>query len=243
MNVRSTSGLAYGTQSGSRAYDDSTAILTGNWGPDQAVAATVKSTNQNDSINEEVEIRLRSSISSSRCTGYEVLFSSRSSNAAYVQIVRWNGALGDFTYVASSGGSGCALHNGDTVKATISGSTISAYINDVLILQGTDTTYSTGNPGMGFFLSGTGPSANSNFGFTSFTATGSAPTLFASFPGYGLYSWDGTAWTVLTGNNPEGMVASGSTLYVDFGAIGLWKWNGSSWSRITGDNPAIIISN
>ena len=84
-----------------------------------------------------------------------------------MQIVRWNGALGDFTYIASTTGPG--LKNGDVVEATISGDTITAYINGVEVLQGTDSTYATGDPGMGFFLQG---SANTqDYGFTSFTAT------------------------------------------------------------------------
>jgi hypothetical protein len=49
------------------------------------------------------------------------------------------------------------------------GSTISAYINGALIVSGTDTTFTTGNPGIGFNFG----CANtySAFGFSSFTAT------------------------------------------------------------------------
>jgi len=68
-----------------------------------------------------------------------------------------------------------------------------------------------------------------------------ATTVYASFPGKGLYSWDGTAWTGLTSDMPESMVASGSTLYGDFGAMGLWKWDGSSWSQLTPDNPESMV--
>jgi hypothetical protein len=64
--------------------------------------------------------------------------------------------------------------------------------------------------------------------------------LAASFPGYGLYIWDGTLWTLLSRDIPENIAASGSTLYGDFGAIGLWKWDGSSWSLLTMDNPQNI---
>jgi hypothetical protein len=66
--------------------------------------------------------------------------------------------------------------------------------------------------------------------------------VYASFPGYGLYSWDGTAWTGLTGDKPESMAVSGSPLYADFGAQGLWKWNGSSWSLLTPDNPETMAA-
>jgi hypothetical protein len=66
---------------------------------------------------------------------------------------------------------------------------------------------------------------------------GTVGIVFASFPGYGLWRWDGTAWARLTSDMPESMAASGSTLYGDFGAQGLWKYDGSSWSLLTPDNP------
>src|SRR5664279_834065 len=40
-DVKTAGGLAFGTESGSGGYDDSTAILTGTWGPDQTAQATV----------------------------------------------------------------------------------------------------------------------------------------------------------------------------------------------------------
>jgi hypothetical protein len=56
--------------------------------------------------------------------------------------VRWNGAFGNFTLIDARGGTANALHNGDTINCTISGSTITAYINGVQKLQVTDGTYS-----------------------------------------------------------------------------------------------------
>jgi hypothetical protein len=101
-----------------------------------------------------------------------------------VEIVRWNGALGDFTYVARTGGPG--LRDGDMVKATIIGNVITAYINGAQVLQGTDNTFSTGSPGMGFYNDGS-PNANDDFGFTSFKASDigglpSAPTNLRIVP-------------------------------------------------------------
>ncbi len=46
FNVATQPGLAYGTQLGGGGFDDSTAILTGSWGPTQTVQATVHSINQ-----------------------------------------------------------------------------------------------------------------------------------------------------------------------------------------------------
>jgi hypothetical protein len=66
--------------------------------------------------------------------------------------------------------------------------------------------------------------------------------LYADFgASYGLYKWDGAAWSQLTTANPENMVASGSILYVDFGALGLYKWDGAAWSQLTGSNPLIMV--
>src|SRR5215470_16032451 len=74
-NVETTSGLAFGTQSGSQGYDDSTAILAGAWSPNQTVEATVHTVNQHgDPIFEEVELRLRTIIAAHKITGYEVNF-------------------------------------------------------------------------------------------------------------------------------------------------------------------------
>ena len=169
-NVSTTPGLAIGRDPGTTNYDDSTALLTGSWGPNQTVSATVYTVNQNDQIFEEIEIRLRSTLSAHRCTGYEVNFSARSSSNAYVQIVRWNGALGDFTELDGRQGSAYGIRTGDVVKATIVGNVITAYINNVQVLQVTDNTFSTGSPGMGFYLqNATGK--NGDYGFTSFTAS------------------------------------------------------------------------
>jgi hypothetical protein len=167
-DVRTTKGFAFGIESGTSGYDDSTALLTGEWGPDQSAEAKVHTANQNDKIYEEVELRLRSAISAHSATGYEINFRCLKGGDCYVQIVRWNGLLGKFTYVATTKGPG--LTDGDVVKATIIGKTITVYINGVKVLEGTDGTYTKGNPGIGFFLQGT-TGVNGDYGFTSFTAT------------------------------------------------------------------------
>jgi hypothetical protein len=171
-DFQSTPGLAFGKQLGTNSLmtDDAIALLTGTWGPNQTVQATVKTVNQNDSIFEELEIRLRSTITANSSTGYECNFSARSSANAYVQIVRWNGPLNNWTLIDARGGTAYALNNGDTIKCTISGSTITAYINGVQKLQVTDSTYSNGNPGIGAFLAGA-TGVNEDYGFTSVTAS------------------------------------------------------------------------
>jgi len=154
-NVQTTSGFAFGTESGGtrpapQKYDDSVALLTGAWGPDQTAQATVRAVNQNDKIYEEVELRFRSALAPHKATGYEILFRSTKSAKSYCEIVRWNGPLGEFTYLSKAKGSLCGVATGDVVKASMIGNLITAYINGVQVLKATDNTYSAGSPGIGF---------------------------------------------------------------------------------------------
>ena len=77
-NVRCTPGIAVGTQPGNAlgnaVYADSTAVLAGNWGPDQTAQARIAVTNASNSSNvyEEVELRLRTTITAHSITGYEI---------------------------------------------------------------------------------------------------------------------------------------------------------------------------
>lgn len=167
-NVVTTPGLAMGTDA-AEAFSDPTALLTGTWSADQMVEATVYSVNQTESCYQEVEIRLRSQMSAHSITGYEILFRCLKTSEAYLAIVRWDGALGDFTYLSSKNGSQYGVTNGDVVKASISGNAITVYINGVLVDSVTDGTYATGNPGMGFDY-GCGTTYE-DFGFTKFTAS------------------------------------------------------------------------
>jgi hypothetical protein len=100
------------------------------------------------------------------CSGYEISNSLRKGKSAYLIIVRWNGPLADFTYLAQIGGAKYGVATGDVVKATIVGNVITAYKNGVKLAQVTDDTYSTGNPGMGF-----NEGINGDYGITRFTAT------------------------------------------------------------------------
>jgi hypothetical protein len=169
-DVATTPGRAYGLESGSTGYDDPVALLAGSWGPDQTVQATVYTANQNDTISEEVELRLRSALSAHSATGYEINFRCSKTKDAYSEIVRWNGPLGSFTYLQQLKGAQYGVADGDVVKATIIGNVITTYINGVQIGWATDNTYATGQPGIGFFLKG--PSGvNRDYGFTRFMAS------------------------------------------------------------------------
>jgi hypothetical protein len=176
-NVQTIPGLAFGTEIGGtrpepQNYDDSTALLKGTWGPNQTVQATVHSVNpnQDDTVWEEVEIRLRSSLSPHNATGYEIMFRCSKIEKAYCNIARWDGPLGKFTLLKKSFGSKYGVANGDVLKASMIGTVLTVYINGVQMVQTTDDTFKTGNPGMGFFIDrATG--VNRDFGFTSFMAT------------------------------------------------------------------------
>ena len=139
-NVRTTSHLAFGTMIEGGGFRDSTAILGGTFGADQTVTATVFSQNQTTSAFEEVEIRLRSNITAHSNTGYEITFRATTGASSYVQIVRWNGALGDFTYIDTGGHNYNGIQTGDVVSATIIGNQINAYVNGTLVNSATDST-------------------------------------------------------------------------------------------------------
>ncbi len=162
-NISTTPGLAIG-HAGPKRFADATALLTGTWGPTQTAEAVVSS--KKVFRYPEVSLRLRSALSLHNCSGYEISNSLKSDETAYLIIVRWNGGLADFTYLAQLHGKQYGVTTGDVVKATIVGNVITAYKNGVQLGQVTDNTYPTGNPGMGF-----NEGKNGDYGITSFTAT------------------------------------------------------------------------
>jgi hypothetical protein len=172
-DMSTTPGLAIGHQSGS-SYTDGTALLTGTWGPTQTVEAVVHAVNPKDSCYQEVELRLRSTLTPHSCTGYEISFKATKTSGAYLIIVRWNGPVGDFSYLVNTSGAQYGVTEGDVVKATIVGNVITAYLDGVEVGTATDATYATGSPGMGMNLE-TGDASclgtNGDYGFTHFTAT------------------------------------------------------------------------
>jgi hypothetical protein len=174
--IRKKGGIAYGTQTGAntgaKVYDDSYAHLTG-FPPDQEAWGVAHITRPNPSCHQELEILLRFTSSARSTTGYECLARCLSGEASYLEIVRWDGPLGKFTYLARKKGPEYALKHGDTLKASVVGNVITVYVNGVKKAQATDDTFKTGNPGIGVFLQcdgGQGIGSNSDFGFSSFTA-------------------------------------------------------------------------
>jgi hypothetical protein len=96
---------------------------------------------------------------------------------AYAQIVRWNGNLGDFTVLGDAGAITAPV-TGDIVRATIVGGTITTFINRlagggwVQLAQVTDSTWTTGGPGIGMWLQDSSEFANEQkFAFTDYFVT------------------------------------------------------------------------
>jgi hypothetical protein len=169
-------GLAYGTQTGTEIgpfrYADSYAALSG-FPPDQEAWGEVFIANPNPACNQEVEILLRWTHSPNFTCGYECFARCVSDDSSYLQIVRWNGPLADYTYLADLRGAEYGLKNGDILKAKAVGNVITVYVNGVQKAQAVDETHPTGDPGIGFFLQcneGQGPGTNRDFGFRRFGA-------------------------------------------------------------------------
>jgi hypothetical protein len=179
-DVATAGGRATGLEFGPD-YTDATALLTGPWGPDQQVTATVFADRFNDACFHEVEIRLRSAITAHVNTGYEIGFKVSTTSQAYLNIVRWNGPHGDFDYLHRGNGAQFGVQTGDVISATMEGTVIKAYKNGVLMGQASDATFDAGRPGMGFNVKNSVPGCpgtNPDYGFTTLTATDSvvAPT-------------------------------------------------------------------
>lgn len=158
-DVRTAEGVAFGTNGRSNGYDDSYALLSG-FGPNQHAQAVIqRSAELASGITHEVELLLRFSDGPSYARGYECLF-------AYfggVQVVRWNGAIGDYTALPLRGGPqrlDRELQTGDRIAATIRGNVIRVFINDELMAETEDSTYVSGQPGISFFTRPGGNSAH-----------------------------------------------------------------------------------
>ena len=164
-DVITKNGIAYGAVT-KGDYTDPTALLKGVWGKNQHGKGKVFSKNQTEKYYQEVEIRLRSSLTPQNCTGYEVFWRCLKTPKAYVEIVRWNGKVKDWTSLKKYTGAQYGVKDGDLVEATIIGNVIKGYLNGVELISVTDDTYKEGNPGIGFNY-GVGES-NVDFGFTYF---------------------------------------------------------------------------
>lgn len=177
-NVRTTPNKAFGTEPGDSVnpYDDSIATLqTGSWGNDQAAEGTVYITST-PAWAAEVELLLRFAITAHSAAGYE-FNASCNPGVEYLTIVRWDGALGSFTNLATRNDR--HVVNGDIIGFKSVSGTLSAYLNGVLVLGPVlDTTFPGGSPGVGFFLDNqTGNNANYGLSRYAVNDAGILPSL------------------------------------------------------------------
>jgi hypothetical protein len=146
-DVQTSRGMAFGKDLPTQ-YADPTAVLRGTWGPDQEAEARIRVEKPLSGCCREVELRLRTTIAPHSITGYEIMCSVASTDP-YLTIARWNGPLNDFTYIGKAK-IGCA--DGNVLKATILGDTITVYRNSVEVLETKDRQFpSGGSPGIGFW--------------------------------------------------------------------------------------------
>lgn len=171
-NVDTADGEAFGTQPLGAArgpdgvYNDSYAYLTG-FPPDQEAEGVVHLAALDPSCTHEVELLLRWADAATSARGYEC---NLAFDGSYADIIRWNGALGDFDYLATGSVPG-GLADGDTFSASVVGDRISLLVNGVERASASDGAFTDGNPGIGFWRGLSGCGSLGDFGFTSFSAS------------------------------------------------------------------------
>ena len=147
-------------------YDDPTAVLTGQWGPNQYGKVRVFSRSQTEKYFQEVQIRLRHNMKPKFCNGYEVFFRMLDTEAGYAEIVRWNGPVGGWTSLKKLIGKTYGVKDGAIIEASIVGNVITGYLNGQEMISVVDDNIKSGAPGVGFnFGVGT---TNADHGVTSF---------------------------------------------------------------------------
>lgn len=107
----------------------------------------------------EIELYVRMAITPHNARGYEAYWNSTYTD---VYLVRWNGALNDFT-VLTTGSVGAEPATGDVMRMEVSGSTITVKVNGNTVITYSDSTFANGQPGLG--LNPYGASSD----FTSYT--------------------------------------------------------------------------
>jgi hypothetical protein len=173
-DVKKQGGVAM-PSAANESYDDSYALLSG-FTPDVTVQATVRrAPNADCSCPHDVELLLRMEDGSDYVRGYEVYFSCTASSPR-AAIVKWNGAMGDYMEIGSS--TPINLKTGDVISATIQGNHITAFLNGVLVAEATDSTFSDGQPGVGFFRRPCG--ANGDLTLTRYMVTQNPGQLVAA---------------------------------------------------------------
>jgi hypothetical protein len=169
-NVATNGAIAFGTNGQTNNFDDSYALLRGFGANYTAEAVVQRSPNLNTSVTHEIELLLRFTDDATTARGYECLFSFDGN----LQIFRWDGVnlagmnFAEITQLLPAFAK-TPRQSGDRLKASISGNTITVFINGTPVATASDSRYASGDPGIGFF---TRPGGNSaNYGMTSYTVT------------------------------------------------------------------------
>lgn len=162
-------------------YDDAFSMLTGSWGPTQAIDFTIFITNMPTQAHYwELEYGVMNVMGAYGRAG-PLADISLASNDGYIELgIGWtNGSGGGGVGLCPSAtGAGVIPTNGSIVHMAITNLNISIWLNGSLVINTQDWTYSTnylphGNPLIGFFDQGyTAPGfINTNFGMTCINAT------------------------------------------------------------------------
>jgi hypothetical protein len=167
-NVESTAGKAFGSTTVT-GYDDCIAHLKSSviaFPRRQFARGKVyRAGGYSPGVNHEIELLLMFDITNGNARGYEVLWGHAGNGA----VVRWNGALNDYTPLDDALDFGVPAH-GDELMASIDElGVIRVYKNGTLIRTApADTTFTSGQPGMGFWPN-TGATP-ANYGWRAFEA-------------------------------------------------------------------------
>lgn len=173
-NPRSTPGKCFAADFVGAGLDDCLAHLVNHAVPvDHRVTVTIfRAPSYTAGDTHEIGVYLRMVIGDEFVRGYEMLFEASGS----FQVVRWEGTSHDFpdnffTGISVSGAGPGQLADGDEIVAQVIGDDFEVFKNGISVATFTDSTFSDGNPGMGFFVreGGTTPE---NFCTTSWAASG-----------------------------------------------------------------------
>lgn len=177
-NPRSTPGKCFAADFVGAGFDDCIAHLINHAVPvNHRVTATIfRSVGYNPSDSHEVGLYLRMQIGvgagSVYVRGYEFLFAAGGS----FQIFRWEGTTHEsenFTELTVTGAGPGTLANGDVISVQAIGSAFQVFKNGVQVATATDSTWTDGNPGMGFFVRA-GDTTKENYCTTTWAAEGAS---------------------------------------------------------------------
>lgn len=165
-DVQATPGEAFAADVVT-GYDDDIAVLSQAFPANQYVQGTVhRAAAYSPNVSHEIELLLHFQITPHVARGYEVLWG----QSGEINIVRWNGPLGDYTpLIAVQGPNVGPAIDGDVLRAEIVNGAIRVFKNGSLVLTGPkDMRWTDGAPGIGFWPK---PGATlASYGWTRFEA-------------------------------------------------------------------------